>query len=116
MELTVVHPRAYLNELWLHFHRLARPTRPTADDAQAVLQEAGLEVQREDWTPSEPNTLFSSTDEAVAWTARALCLTSDRLDELRHLVEPGLRQVDGMVAEPPRPRVTLWWAGAAHAG
>ena len=113
MELTVVHPRAYLNELWLHFHKLARPTRPIAHDAEAVLREAGLEVHREDWMPSEPNTLFSSTDEAVAWAARALCLNRDCLGELRRLVEPALRRVDGMVAEPPRPRVTLWWAGAA---
>ncbi len=113
IELTAVHPRAYLNELWLHFHKRARPTRPTADDAEAVLREVGLEVHREDWTPPEPNTLFASTDEAIAWTARAVCLNSDRLDELRRLVEPGLRRVDGMVAEPPRPRVTLWWAGGA---
>lgn len=114
MELTVVHPRAYLNELWLHFHKLARPTRPTADDAEAVLREAGLEVHREDWTPPEANTLFASTEEAVAWTARALCLNNDRLGELRQLVEPGLLRIDGMVAQPPRPRATIWWAGTAR--
>ena len=113
MELTLVHPRAYLNDLWLHFHNLPRPTRPTADDAQAVLREAGLEVQRQDWDPEEANTWFASSDEAIAWTARALCLGSDRYQELRRLVEPGLLHVDGMLAQPPRPRATLWWPGRA---
>ena len=113
MELTLVHPRAYLNDLWLHFHNLPRPTRPTADDAQAVLREAGLEVQREDWGPEEPNTWFASSDEAIAWTARALCLRSDRYEEMRRLVEPELLQVDGMLAQPPRPRATIWWPGRA---
>jgi len=111
LELTTVHPRAYLNELWRHFHNLPRPSRPTVDDAEAVLSEAGLNVQREDWTPAEPNTWFASIEEAVAWTARALCLNKDRYEELRKLIEAGLLRVDGMVAQPPRPRSTIWWPG-----
>lgn len=114
LELTLVHPRAYLNDLWLRFHGLTRPTRPTAGDAEAVLREAGLEVEREDWTPSEPSTWFESLDEAVAWTARALCLTRDRQAELAHLVERSLRRVDGLLAETPRPRATIWWPGEAR--
>src|SRR5947209_7283494 len=102
LELTLVHPRTYLNDLWLRFHGLERPTRPTADDAEAVLREAGLEVEREDWTPSEPSTWFESLDEAVAWTARALCLTRDRQAELARLIEPSLRRAGGMLAERPR--------------
>jgi 2-polyprenyl-3-methyl-5-hydroxy-6-metoxy-1,4-benzoquinol methylase len=113
LELTLVHPRAYLNDLWMHFHNLPRPTRPTADDAEAVLREAGLAINREDWTPSEPGTWFASIEEAVAWTGRAVCVTDSRLDELRSIIEPGLLQIDGMVAQPPRPRATIWWPGAA---
>jgi len=113
LELTLVHPRAYLNDLWMHFHKLPRPSRPTADDAEAVLREAGLAIHREDWTPSEPGTWFASIEEAVAWTGRAVCLTDSRLDELRSIIEPGLLQIDGMVAQPPRPRATIWWPGAA---
>ncbi len=111
LELTTVHPRAHLNQLWLHFHGLPRPSRPTVDDAEAVLREAGLQVHRKDWTPTEPNTWFASTDEAVAWTARALCLKTDRLGELRALVEPELLRINGMVAQRPQPRATIWWAG-----
>ena len=113
VELTLVHPRAYLNNLWMRFHQLQRPTRPTADDAEVVLREAGLAIHREDWTPSEPGTWFESVEEAVAWTGRAVCLTDNRLDELRSIIEPGLLRVDGMVAQPPRPRATIWWPGAA---
>lgn len=113
LELTLVHPRAHLNELWRRFHGLARPTRPTADDAEAVLREAGFDVHREDWTPAEPTTWFDSIDEAVAWTARALCLRSERHAELRRLLEPSLLRIDGMLAQPPRPRATIWWPGAA---
>ncbi|MEO6795624.1 MAG: methyltransferase domain-containing protein [Candidatus Dormibacter sp.] len=114
LELTLVHPRAYLNELWMHFHKLPRPSGPTADNAVAVLEEAGLKVHRQNWTPSQPNTWFPSIEEAVAWTARALCLNPDRHAELQALVEPHLLRIDGTVAQPPRPRATVWWAGTAR--
>jgi hypothetical protein len=114
MELTLVHPRAYLNDLWLHFHNLPRPTRPTATDAQDVLREAGLETRLEEWSPAEPNTWFASVDEAVAWTARDLCLNSDSYPELRRMIEPGLLEADGMLAQTPRPRATIWWPGRAQ--
>ncbi len=113
LELTLVHPRAHLNHLWMHFHGLPRPSGPTADDAVDVLEEAGLEIHREDWTAAEPSTWFPSIEEAVAWTARALCLNHDRQDELRALVEPDLLRTDGTVAELPRPRATVWWRGGA---
>lgn len=113
MELTAVHPRAYLNDLWMHFHHLPRPTGPTASDAEGVLREAGLEIRREDWTPTDSGTWYSSIDEAVAWTARILCLNSDRHEELRQLIEPELVQSEGMLAQRPRPRTTIWWEGRA---
>jgi SAM-dependent methyltransferase len=113
LELTLVHPRAYLNDLWLHFHGLPRPTRPTADEAERVFREAGLTVQREDWTPAEPSTWFESIDEALAWTRRALCLSGSHDAELRRLLEPDLLLIDGQIAQPPRPRATMWWPGTA---
>jgi hypothetical protein len=42
VEMTQHHPTSDLNPLWLRFHGLIRPTRPTADDADAVLRELGL--------------------------------------------------------------------------
>src|SRR5438270_880841 len=107
----VLERRADLNHLWLHFHGLARPARPTADDAEAVLREAGLEVERQDWTPSDPSTWFETLEEAAGWTARALCLSGERRDELTRLIEPDLLRLDGMVAQAPRPRATIWWKG-----
>ncbi|HYM49424.1 MAG TPA: class I SAM-dependent methyltransferase [Candidatus Limnocylindrales bacterium] len=113
LELTTVHPRAYLNHLWLHFHGLRRPSRPTADDAERVLREAGLAPHRENWMPAEPNTSFASIEEAVLWTGRAICLPAARLPELRSMIEPDLSTVDGVVTQPPRPRATFWWPGTA---
>ena len=49
MELTAQHPMSVLNDLWQHFHGLARPTTPMADDAVAVLQEVGLAPERAAW-------------------------------------------------------------------
>jgi SAM-dependent methyltransferase len=114
LELTTVHPRAYLNPLFMHFHGLPRPVSPTVNDAEEVLIEAGLRVHREDWSPPAASNWFASTDEAVAWTARDLCLNRDRHAELRRLLEPELIEIDGMVAQRPRPRTTIWWAGAAQ--
>src|SRR5205823_11400703 len=42
VELTRSHPQSSLNDLWLHFHGLRRPDRPTVDNAIEVLREAGL--------------------------------------------------------------------------
>jgi SAM-dependent methyltransferase len=113
MELTLVHPRAYLNDLWMHFHKVPRPERPNAFDANAVLREAGLKTHMEEWTPTVSGTWFATLDEAVAWTARALCLNSDHYPELRSMVEPELIETDGMFAQRPRPRATIWWDGQA---
>ncbi len=52
VELTASHPQSILNPLWWHFHRLRRPSGPTADDAMAALAEAGIPVQSERWTSS----------------------------------------------------------------
>jgi SAM-dependent methyltransferase len=48
LELTDRHPLAWMSDLWMTFHGLARPDGPTADDAEAVLRETGLDVAREE--------------------------------------------------------------------
>ena len=45
VEITARHPQAGLNELWERFHGNVRPTRPTADDAAAVLRDLGYELR-----------------------------------------------------------------------
>jgi SAM-dependent methyltransferase len=104
MELTVAHPRADLAPLWRHFHHLERPAGPTADDAVAVLVEAGLDVSAETFVaPARPG---RDRAEWVALMRRALCLTADRDGEIDALLPAGAEL-------GPRHVVALWWPGSA---
>lgn len=105
LELTRQHPMHGLNELWLRFHGLHRPDRPTAEDAEAVLREVGLKPDSASWVPDQPLEVVLDRRALVAWTRRRLCLPPERDAE-----------VDAAIAEggagPARPMVTFWWAGA----
>jgi SAM-dependent methyltransferase len=111
IELSASHPTAPLNPLWKALHGLTRPTRPTADDAIAVLREAGIDANRE-LGPRPPRPEYDDFDELIAVTRRRLCLTPDRDGDLRiELLRLGV--------DPRHPRdlpgpdrdtvVTLWW-------
>ena len=108
VELTAAHPVRVLNPLWKRLHDLDRPTGPTADDAVAVLREAGLDPRQERWRRG-PRPPYPSFDDLVATTRRRLCLPVERSDELAEaLVDMGV--------DPAEPRdlsadevVTLWW-------
>jgi precorrin-6B methylase 2 len=102
VELTERHPRAVLNRYWERLHGLPRPQRPTADDALAVLREAGIEPQVERW--SRPATEWMDNfDEFVVHTGRALCLPAHRRGELVDLIrELGPQDI--------RDLVTLSWS------
>src|SRR5207244_8768953 len=100
VELTAQHPLVATRELWRHFHDLDRPTGPSAADAAAVLHEAGIQANVEEFDrPSR----WHAPDRAalVAFTRRRLCLTSDRDPEVDRLL--------GADAWAPRRLVTLWW-------
>jgi SAM-dependent methyltransferase len=102
VEITAMHPQALLNPLWEHFHGVARPTRPRADDAVAVLCDLGLKVGVEEFDGplrwhDHPH------DELVAFTRRRLCLPPERDPEVAALLPPPV----------PRPHVVLWWPGQA---
>ena len=107
-EITASHPQLALNELWLHFHGLERPTRPTFSDALAVLEEMGLDVKIERW---QRRRAPHSVDRAklVAFVRRRLCLPADKDPE-----------VDALLAEDhvtrPMDLVTLWWEPARPTG
>jgi SAM-dependent methyltransferase len=110
VELPEVHPMQALNPLWLRLHGLRRPDRPRADDAVAVLREAGLRPRVQRW-PRPPRLEYRSFDDLVAVTRQRLCLPPERLDELADaLLDLGV--------DPAHPRdlppdsdtlVTLWW-------
>jgi SAM-dependent methyltransferase len=114
LEMTLRHPMSDLNDLWLRFHNLVRPTTPTADDAVRVLGELELVAGRYDWMAS--SLLWSgptARQDLVAWTRRRLCLPEERDAEIDAALTPRLLERDGTVSLPPRPVVTLWWSGSA---
>lgn len=102
VEITAEHPQALLNPLWAHFHGLARPTRPTARDAAAVIRDLGLDVGVEEFE-SPPRWTGADRKELVAFARRRLCLPVERDPEVDAVLEP----------PGPRPQVTLWWPGEA---
>ena len=112
MELSRAHPLSNLNPLWMHFHGIARPTRPTADDAVDVLREAGLYPERLDWTP-EASMGFRKREDVVLFVRRRLCLGPERDPEIAEAISGSLQEHGGTVWFPPRPVVTLWWEGSA---
>jgi SAM-dependent methyltransferase len=110
MELTATHPLSTMNELWVRFHGLVRPDRPTADDAQAVLREAGLEPEREDWV-ADGSGGFARREDLVAFVRLRLCLPASRDEEIARAIEPAMHLRDGRYGFGGRRVVTLWWPG-----
>jgi SAM-dependent methyltransferase len=110
VELTQNHPTGDLNPLWLRFHGLVRPTRPTSDDAEAVLREAGLRLERQDWTAPRAGG-YASVEEMVAHVRRLICLPAERDPEIREALAPRIVERDGLFGFVDRPVTTLWWGG-----
>jgi len=102
VEMTGKHPVSLTNPLWKRFWDLDRPEGPTADDAIAVLREAGIEpeVVREVRERRRP----VAHADRVEFLTRRLCLPPERQPE-----------VEAALAELPEPTeseiVTLWWPG-----
>lgn len=100
VELTDRHPLTRLNPLWKALHGIDRPSRPTADDAEAVLVSMGLEVGREE--AERPSPLDDvPRAELVTSTRRRLCVGPERDAEIDALLGSG--------PGPVRRSVTLWW-------
>ncbi len=102
VEITAEHPQAVLNPLWEHFHGVPRPTRPTAEDAAAVLRDLALDVGVEPWN-APPRWHEGHRDELVPFFRRRLCLPAERDQEVAAMLPP---------FRPGR-HVTLWWSGRA---
>jgi SAM-dependent methyltransferase len=112
-EMTTDHPQTRLNPLWLRFHDLQRPTRPTAMDAVAVLRQAGLDVKWQQWEEPRPGG-FRRAEDIVAWVRRQLCMPPERDPEVREALVGSIIERDGLYGFPDRPVVTLWWNGGAR--
>lgn len=104
VEIGARHPVHGMNPLWMHFWDLDRPEGPVAEDALAVLAEAGVEARSE--RDVRPGWLAEVTPERVAHLTRRLCLAPERAPE----VEEAL----ATYAQPAeRETVTIWWDGTA---
>lgn len=114
LELMPVHPVSNLNDLWMRFHGLRRPTRPTADDFLAVLAEMGISPGREEWQARDWQSGFTRPEDLTAFIRRRLCLTADRVPEIWDAISGRIVERNGTIGLPPRPNVTLWWAGTAE--
>jgi SAM-dependent methyltransferase len=110
VEITSQHPTAWMNDLWMRFHGLRRPERPTADDAEQALHEMGIRVQREQGPVPSDRDGFVRRDDEVAFIRKRLCLRPEQDDELVRALGDRLRQRDGLwTAHPDGDVVTLWW-------
>jgi SAM-dependent methyltransferase len=101
IELTAVHPMAWMAPYWEALHGLGQPDRPIADDAVAVLLELGLDVRQERWS-RRYQMIGENGDQSLLRIARRLCLPPERHDELQRVLAQ---------RPPPHDRevVTLWW-------
>jgi SAM-dependent methyltransferase len=101
LELTALHPMAWMAPYWEALHGLRQPEQPTAGDAVAVLAELGLDVHQERWQRAI-EMIGEAGDDSALRIARRLCLSADRLPELRRVLAE---------FPPPTERavVTLWW-------
>ena len=115
VEIAVSHPLSSLNDLWLRFHGLVRPERPTSDDVLAILAAMGIRFGAERWRRGGgPD--YPTMAELVDVTRRRLCLPPDRAgDVAAALVDSGV--------DPAHPAdlgssgsdvVTIWWNGSAQ--
>jgi SAM-dependent methyltransferase len=95
-ELTARHPLAWMNDLWLHFHDLERPTGPSSHDALDVLSEIGIEATLERWEAPSAAGGFADRSDALALARRRLCLPSSRDEELASVLGSRLAERGGL--------------------
>jgi SAM-dependent methyltransferase len=112
VEIAARHPLTSLNPLWQHFHGIARPEGPSAQDCLAALAELGVHPTTTRWRrPAERE--YASFAAMVEVTRRRLCLPRSAQGELADVLREG--GVDS--ARPPdlgssgREVVTMRWDG-----
>jgi hypothetical protein len=101
-----------MNDLWMRFHGLQRPDRPTVDDAIEVIEDSGVTAQRLDHAGLQLFGGFSSRDKAVAFIRKRLCLSATSDAEIAEALGERLAQDEygWHVGPAQQERVTLWWA------
>jgi len=115
IEVANVHPLTSLNELWLHFHGLVRPARPTGVDLLAILTAMNLRIGHERWSrPAGAD--YESFTELTDVTRRRLCLPPHRAADVADaLIEAGVDPAHPQdLGSSGRDVLTIWWAGSAQ--
>ncbi len=115
VEIATRHPLTSLSPLWLKFHGLTRPDRPTAADVLAILAAMGIKVAPRSWErPAGAD--YASFDELTDVTRRRLCLPPERAaDVAAALIELGVDPADPVdLGSSGRKVLTIWWDGAAQ--
>jgi len=115
IEVANVHPLTSLNELWLRFHGLARPARPTGVDLLAILTAMDLRIGHERWSrPASGD--YESFAELTEVTRRRLCLPSQRTADVADaLIEAGVDPAHPQdLGSSGRDVLTIWWAGSGQ--
>ncbi len=115
VEVSAAHPMSGLNDLWLRFHGLRRPTRPTGTDLLAILRALGLNPGHRVWQRTA-GPEYPSLDELTEVTRRRLCLPPDRAGEVRQaLIDAGVDpEHPGDLGSSGRDVLTIWWSGRAR--
>ena len=111
VEITPEHPLAWMGDLWLRFHGLARPEGPTYRDAVAVVAELGFDVRYEVASGTPVMSGFESRQDAIGLVRKRLCLRPEQDSELAEALGDRLREHNGLwSASPPQHEIaTLWW-------
>ncbi|MEZ5226967.1 MAG: class I SAM-dependent methyltransferase [Acidimicrobiales bacterium] len=101
IELTPRHPQTRNGTVWRHFWGLDRPDGPTANDAHAVLLEAGIDATLEHDTQINAQRAPQSPRAQAEQVARMCCLGPERVDEVAAF----------LVEHPPErtPPDVIWW-------
>ena len=110
-ELTERHPLHWLNDLWLRFHGLDRPSGPVSQDAVDAVGELGFDPRIERWeAPPRPGG-FARRADAVALVRRRLCLPPSRGEEIAEALGPRLAEREGLwsVGPPGQALATIWF-------
>jgi SAM-dependent methyltransferase len=115
VEIAILHPLTSLNEMWLRFHDLRRPDRPTADDVLAILREMGVQADHQRWRRAA-RADYSSFAELTDVTRRRLCLPHQRAPEVSDaLIEAGVDPEHPQdLGSSGRDVMTIWWARRAQ--
>ena len=110
VELTDRHPWSWMHDLWIRFHRLERPQGPTAEDAEDVLRELGLDPRLEDRVETGTGG-FERRADAVALVRRRLCVSAESDGEIAGALGDRLAKRDGLWSAGPTAQriVTMWW-------